>query len=160
MAKYSYAGCVCVCVRAHEQVCSSAGARPLPLCVCASLCVGSGSICVWVRGEVSLGWPWLENWRRAEVKEEICRKDTHQFPHYYFFFFVYYVSASPCSFFFFVVVLSHSPPPPPLLFSFPTPQCTFLARLFFWGGLSPPPSSPRDKSEAEATFFIETALRI
>lgn len=50
------------------------------------LCVGPGSMCVWVRGEVSLGWPWLESWRRAEVKQEICRKDTHHFPHYYFFF--------------------------------------------------------------------------
>lgn len=50
------------------------------------LCVGSGSMCVRVRGEVSLGWPWMESWRRAEVKEEICRKDTHHFPHYYFSF--------------------------------------------------------------------------
>lgn len=53
----------------------------LRTCVCVFLCFGSGSTCVRVRGEVSLGWPWLESWKRAEVKEEICRKDTHHFPH-------------------------------------------------------------------------------
>lgn len=72
------------------------GVCPFPLGVRVLLCVGLGSMCVWVRGEVSLGWPWLESWRRAEVKQEICRKDTHHFPHYYFFFFfLHYVSVSP-----------------------------------------------------------------
>lgn len=92
MAKYSYASCVSVRTSGRTQ----ASARLLPECV--FRCVGSGSMCVRVRGEVSLGWPWLESWRRAEVKEEICRKDTHHFPHYYFFFF--YVSVSHCFFFF------------------------------------------------------------
>lgn len=96
-------------VCAHERVsavlwvCVSSPSE----CVYVLLCAGSGSMCVWVRGEVSLGWPWLESWRRAEVKQEICRKDTHHFPHYYFFFFFYYVSVSHgslfCSFYF------HSP---------------------------------------------------
>lgn len=88
---------VCVCVRECERV--QLCVLSLSLCVCVFLCVGSGSMCVRVRGEVSLGWPWLESWRRAEVKEEICRKDTHHFPHYYFFFFFfYYVSVSHCFF--------------------------------------------------------------
>lgn len=123
VAKHSYASCVSVsvCERdiKHVRVC----VYPPCVCVCASLCFGSGSMCVRVRGEVSLGWPWLESWRRAEVKEEICRKDTHHFPHYYFFFF----------FFYFYVFVSHSfffcprffsPLPLPL----PSP---FLLCLFF-----------------------------
>lgn len=77
-------------------LCSLVSLSSMSVCVSAWLCVGSGSMCVRVRGEVSLGWPWLESLRRAEVKEEICRKDTHHFPHYYFFFFllVFYVSVS------------------------------------------------------------------
>lgn len=76
--------------------CSFVGVCPFPLGVRVLLCAGLGSMCVWVRGEVSLGWPWLESWRRAEVKQEICRKDTHHFPHYYFFFFfLHYVSVPP-----------------------------------------------------------------
>lgn len=63
-----------------------------------SVCVGSGSMCVRVLAEVSLGWPWMESWRRAEVKEEICRNDTHHFPHYYFFFFCFYCSVLRCLF--------------------------------------------------------------
>ncbi len=102
------------------------------VCVCVCLCVGSGSMCVWVRGEVSFGWPWLESWRRAEVKEEICRKDTHHFPHYYFFFFFfYYVSFSHCFSF-----LTHSLSPPLLAPRTSTP--TFLSLLLH---LSFPPKT-------------------
>lgn len=76
-----------MCVRERERAFCGCVSYPSE-CVCVFLRVGSGSMCVWVRGEVSLGWPWLESWRRAEVKEEICRKDTHHFPHYYFCFFL------------------------------------------------------------------------
>lgn len=113
---------VCVRARASERACAVLWVCVLSLRVCGFLCVGSGSMCVWVRGEVSLGWPWLESWRRAEVKEEICRKDTHHFPHYYFFFFFfYYVSVSHClllCFFFFSFFSRASYSPhlrPPLL---------------------------------------------
>lgn len=106
----------------------------LCVCVCASLCIGSGSMCVRVRGEVSLGWPWLESWRRAEVKEEICRKDTHHFPHYYFFFF----------FFYFYVFVSHSFFFCPRFFSplpLPLPShfllCVFFATVFLTRNSSP-----------------------
>lgn len=84
VAKQSYASRVRACV--HFCGCVRVCVCPFPLAVRALLCVGPRSMCVWVRGEVSLGWPWLESWRRAEVKQEICRKDTHHFPHYYFFF--------------------------------------------------------------------------
>lgn len=74
---------MCVCAHAWGWVCA------LFMCVLAQApCVCGCEVKCLLAGL-------MESWRRAEVKEEICRKDMHHFPHYYSFFFLLCPCLSP-----------------------------------------------------------------